>query len=549
MHNAAFTRMPAEQRIYDFAAGPHHQEGKAMIHIDFCSEGQRYKPYWKTCVGAGRANEGLRAAFQRQLRQVQEQIGFRYLRFHGLLHDDMFVVRENESGEKNYNFQYIDELFDSMLEMQIRPFVELSFFPSCLKGGDATQFWWKANITPPETWDGWCALIDRLIRHWLQRYGEAEVRTWYFEVWNEPNLNSFWDGTRSQYFSLYAATAQTIKSIDPHLRVGGPATSNFVPDDRFDGETEDFTHHLTHNVDDLDSLNWHGVWIEAFLDYCAKHRLPLDFVSTHPYPTDFAFDQTGQMKGRTRNVDSTRQDMMWLKQTVQRSAYPNAEIHLTEWSSSPSARDCTHDYLQEAAYLVKCNLDGIGLADSLSFWAFTDVFEETGAGDSIFHGGFGLINYQGIVKPSFHAYRMLSRLGDTLLYRDEHAFFTKKERKLAALLYHYPLSSTVSMSPYPDRSRAQKELETGEAVTVSCTLTGLTPGAEILIETLDREHGWALPLWLDMGAPEPPTREETARLIEHANATDRRTVTADAQGTLTLQLSVCPWNVIGIYEQ
>ena len=132
--------MPAEQRIYDFAAGPHHQEGKAMIHIDFCSKGQRYKPYWKTCVGAGRANEGLRAAFQRQLRQVQEQIGFRYLRFHGLLHDDMFVVRENESGEKIYNFQYIDELFDSMLEMQIRPFVELSFFPSCLKGGDATQF-------------------------------------------------------------------------------------------------------------------------------------------------------------------------------------------------------------------------------------------------------------------------------------------------------------------------------------------------------------------------------------------------------------------------
>ncbi|MBQ1860404.1 MAG: xylann 1,4-beta-xylosidase, partial [Clostridia bacterium] len=419
-----------------------------MIHIDFCSEGQRYKPYWKTCVGAGRANEGLRAAFQRQLRQVQEQIGFRYLRFHGLLHDDMFVVRENESGEIIYNFQYIDELFDSMLEMQIRPFVELSFFPSCLKGGDATQFWWKANITPPETWDGWCALIDRLIRHSLQRYGEAEVRTWYFEVWNEPNLNSFWDGTRSQYFSLYAATAQTIKSIDPHLRVGGPATSNFVPDDRFDGETEDFTHHLTHKVDDLDNLHWHGVWIEAFLDYCAKHHLPLDFVSTHPYPTDFAFDQTGRMKGRTRNVDSTRQDMLWLKQTVQRSAYPNAEIHLTEWSSSPSSRDCTHDYLQEAAYLVKCNLDGIGLADSLSFWAFTDVFEETGAGDSIFHGGFGLINYQGIVKPSFHAYRMLSRLGDTLLYRDEHAFFTKKEGKLAALLYHYPLSSTVSMSPY-----------------------------------------------------------------------------------------------------
>ncbi len=169
-----------------------------MTTIDFRDEGTNYIPYWKTCVGAGRANEGLRAGFQRHLKQVQEQIGFRYLRFHGLLHDDMFVLRENENGERVYNFQYIDELFDTLLDLNIRPFVELGFFPSCLKGGNATQFWWKANVTPPNSLDGWCELIDRLVHHWLRRYGAAEVRTWYFEVWNEPNLYGFWDGDKSQ---------------------------------------------------------------------------------------------------------------------------------------------------------------------------------------------------------------------------------------------------------------------------------------------------------------------------------------------------------------
>lgn len=519
-----------------------------MTTIDFQQAGTHYSPFWRTCVGAGRANEGLRASFQKHLKKIQEQIGFRYLRFHGLLHDDMFVVHEGCDGERIYNFQYIDDLFDTLLEMRIRPFVELSFFPSCLKGGDATQFWWKANITPPGNWDGWCELIGKLVHHWIHRYGIDEVRQWYFEVWNEPNLFSFWDGTRSAYFSLYAATVKTLRAVDPALRVGGPATSNFVPDDRFSGEKEDFSRHLTHKVDDLNTLAWHGVWIEEFLAYCAENKLPLDFVSTHPYPTDFAIDATGRTAGRSRCVDAVRKDLLWLQNVVRNSAYPQAEIHLTEWSSSPSPRDCTHDFLQEATYLVKCNLDCIGLADSLSYWTFTDVFEETRAGDSIFHGGFGLINYQGIVKPGFHAYRMLSSLGETLLYRDRNAFFTRKDGKLAAVLYHYPLSSTVGMSPYPDRTLAQKELETGDPVTVSYQMVNLTPNAKIQIEILDRDHGWAFPLWQQMQCPDPPTREETERLKAFANATEKRFLEADAQGCLELKLSLSPWTVVCVSQ-
>ena len=433
-----------------------------MIHLSTKQSGNAFVPYWKTCVGAGRANEGLRAAFQKQLTQLQEEIGFSYLRCHGLFHDDMFVVHQAQDGGYVYNFQYIDEFYDALLEKNIRPFVELGFFPDCLKGGEGAQFWWKGHITPPAHYDGWCALIEHIIRHLLERYGRQEVRSWYFEVWNEPNLHGFWDGTRSQYFELYRQTINIIKAIDPKLRVGGPATSNFVPDSRFDEETEDRSKHITHQTDDLDQLTWHGVWINEFLTFCQIHHLPVDFVSTHPYPTDFALDTTGKISGRSRSIDALVKDMTWLKETIHASAYPNAEIHLTEWSSSPTPRDCTHDYLQEAAFIIKSNLDCIGLADSLSYWTFTDVFEEIGAGDSIFHGGFGLINYQGIVKPVFHAYRMLASLGDELLYQDAHSFITRKKQRLCGILYHYPLRESVSISRFPDRSIAEEELRKGE---------------------------------------------------------------------------------------
>lgn len=520
-----------------------------MISVNIQEKGKTYIPFWKNCVGAGRANEGLRYSFQKQLTQIQQEIGFRYLRFHGLLHDDMFVLREKETGERIYNFQYVDELFDSLLEAGIRPFIELGFFPEALKGGDATQFWWQAHVTPPEDWSGWCGLIDRIIRHWLDRYGSEEVRNWYFEIWNEPNLYGFWDGTKSQYFSMYAATVRTIKTIDSELRVGGPATSNFVPDDRFAGEKENFDAQITHRVKDLDSLEWKGVWIEEFLTYCAERKLPVDFVSTHPYPTDFALDVDGRTKGRSRGVHSTMQDMLWLKKTVENSAYPNAEIHLTEWSSSPSSRDCTHDYPQEATFIVKCNLECIGLADSLSYWTFTDVFEEGGAGDSIFHGGFGLINYQGIVKPGFHAYRMLAGLGDTLIYRDEHAFITRKDGRLAAILYHYPIAGTVAMSPYPDATTAEQDLAAGEELPVEYQIEGLRPGAEIKMEILDREHGWAIPLWQSMGCPEPPNREQTRQLKEAARQTDLLFLQADEKGILTFRTVLKPWSVVLLTEK
>ena len=505
--------------------------------------------FWSKCVGAGRANEGLRAAWLEQLRTVKESCGFAYCRFHGLFHDDMFVLRVVD-GKPVYNWQYVDELFDRMLGIGVKPFVELGFMPKDLASTERTQFWWKGNISPPKDYPRWAELVRVFTRHCVERYGLEEVRSWYFEVWNEPNLRGFWDGTRSQYFELYKQSVLAIKSIDQRLRVGGPATSNFVGDARFDGDIEDKSMQLTNTVKDLNTLPWKGVWIESFLDYCAKNRLPLDFISTHPYPTDFALNPgTGVNAGKTREVDATRKDLTWLRRTVDGSAYPKAEIHLTEWSSSPSSRDHTHDYLQAAAFIIKANLDSVGLVDSLAYWTFTDVFEEAGAGTDSFHGGFGLINYQGVVKPSFHAYRMLNALGNRVLHREDGLIVTRHTGtgKLTALAYHFPQEVTDALS-FGDAAQAEAMLNRGSQREFQLKLTGLKPGADFSIDRLDHEHGNAIGDWKKMGAPPSPTRVQIETLKARGRATKQYAARADSVGGLDWVEVLTPWACVLISE-
>ena len=136
----------------------------------------------------------------------------------------MGVYREYNNGKPEYNWQYIDELYDFLHRIGMKPFVELGFMPNGLASGSKTIFWWKGNVTPPRDMNKWADLIRAFVLHERERYGDAEVRTWYFEVWNEPNLtDGFWAGTQQQYFDLYAATARAIKSVSPDYKVGGPA--------------------------------------------------------------------------------------------------------------------------------------------------------------------------------------------------------------------------------------------------------------------------------------------------------------------------------------
>jgi xylan 1,4-beta-xylosidase len=174
------------------------------IAVDINKEKGALNKTFNECIGAGRANEGLRADWQNQLRTVKQECGFRYIRMHGLLSDDMGVFKVNQEGKPEYNYQYIDVLFDYLLSIDIKPFVELGFMPAGMASGDQTIFWWRGNVTPPSNYDQWGDLIKNLVIHFTERYGKEEVKSWYFEVWNEPNLTPwFFTGTQEDYFKLY----------------------------------------------------------------------------------------------------------------------------------------------------------------------------------------------------------------------------------------------------------------------------------------------------------------------------------------------------------
>ena len=516
--------------------------------INTNTTGTPIEHYWSKCVSAGRANEALRASWLEQLDMVHKADGFKYVRFHGIFHDDMFAYTLNEDGTINYNWQYIDDVFDRLLDIGVKPFVEFSFFPKAMSP-DATCFWWGGHGKPPANFNAWKGLVDAFVKHSLQRYGKKELHTWYFEVWNEPNLSGFWKGTMEQYFDLYKETALTIKAIDPLLKVGGPATSSYHPAEG----VYDSLKRAIKNISAADFINiqCEGPWIADFLKFCEKENLPVDFVSSHPYPTTYPFGDGGGQFEMSRPVNSLHMDLTWLNKTIKNSKYKNAEIHLTEWSSSPSNRDNTHDYLQAATYIVKANIECMGLANSLSYWIFTDIEEEREASASVFHGGWGLVNFQGIAKPAFHAYRFLNALGNVMVFKEDGFMLTKHTATnfVTGIFYNYP-AEVIEAAPISigSRDKAEKTLNTGNPQKINLRLTNLQPASKFEVEIVDKQNAFSLKSWQEMGSPEPPTREQTKKLKELGLKTKKIRLVADSKGELIWKYSLDAW-AIAILKQ
>jgi xylan 1,4-beta-xylosidase len=372
-----------------------------VINVDYSIEKGPLNTMFKECVGAGRANEGLRADWQQQLAYVKKECGFKYIRMHGLLTDDMGVYKEDRNGKPEYNYMYIDVLFDFLQSIGIKPFVELGFMPDALASGNKTIFWWRGNVTPPKDYDKWAALVQNLTGHFTERYGADEVKTWYFEVWNEPNLSpGFWSGTQEEYFKLYRYSVNAIKRVNPAYRVGGPGTAG-------------------------------AAWEPEMIDFCKKNSLPIDFISTHSYGVKQGFlDEFGN-SGTVldKNPMSVSGDVLQTRKEIAGSPMPNLELHYTEWSASYTPADPIHDSYHEAAYVLY-KLKQVGAAaNSMSYWVFTDIFEESAPRFTPFHGGFGMLNIQGINKPVLYAYQFLNRLGNLELVNSDSTSWVCKDSK------------------------------------------------------------------------------------------------------------------------
>jgi xylan 1,4-beta-xylosidase len=450
------------------------------IAIDAHAPTTPFPHVWEQTFGSGRAILSLRQSYRDDLRTVKQATDFQSVRFHGILMDEVGLY-DPDRQTKNpglaaqaandtsaYNFSYIDQIYDGLLENHVRPYVELSFTPKKMASDPAAlhAFWYKQNVSPPKDYAIWDAMISAFATHLIARYGLDEVASWKFEVWNEPNID-FWVGNPKQptYFQLYDHTARALKSVSLRLQVGGPSTAQ-------------------------------AAWVADFLAHTKAQDVPVDFVSTHVYANDTADNVLHT------NENVPRDKMVWravqmVHDEIVHSAYPTIPLIFSEYNASyanePNVTDSTFMGPWLANNIRLCD----GLTQNMAYWAFSDVFEEQGVVRSPFYGGFGLIAADNIPKPTLNIFRILHKLGDRRIASESDSSLVTESNNgsLAIALWNYApptgIGATYTMPTSP----------AGPAKTFDLDFKSVSPGATAEVWRVDDDHGNVLKAFDAMGRP------------------------------------------------
>ena len=473
-----------------FVAAVRPAASQQTIQIDAQAQATSFPHFWEQMFGSGRAILSLRESYRDDVRAVKQVADFKYVRFHAIFHDEAGVYNEDEHGNPVYNFAYVDQIYDGLLKNGVRPFVEISFMPKKLAfNPDALHpFWYKQNVSPPKSMDRWDDLVRQFGQHLVDRYGIDEVSQWYFEVWNEPNID-FWNGIPRErsYFDLYAHTARTLKSVSSRLRVGGPATAA-------------------------------SAWISDFLKFTAENHVPVDFISTHAYADDTVQDLFGTDEQIPMDERVCRA-VAKVKNEIRSSATPDLPFFLTEWNVQGmlESRDTIFVGPALANTVRQCD----GLVNMMSFWTFSDVFEEGGPIPKPFVGMFGLRAKGGINKPSYYAYGLLHQLGDQRIANDAKDVIVTKTADGALALVLWNLVA-------PGKQ--------GEKTEIHLLFQHVPAAAHASIERVDAEHGNVLPKYAELGRPLDPTAAQVEQL-NRETALPAPEETKLTNGTLDLELT------------
>ena len=470
------------------------------VEIDANAPTTAFPHFWEKMFGSGRAILSLRESYRDDLRAVKQVADFRYVRFHAILHDELGVYNEDEHGNPVYNFAYVDQVYDGLLKDGVRPFVEISFMPKKLAfNPDALHpFWYKQNVSPPKSMERWDDLMTHFAQHLVDRYGIDEVSKWYFELWNEPNID-FWNGIprKQSYFELYAHTAHDLKKVSPRLRVGGPATAA-------------------------------AAWVPDFLKFTAENQVPVDFVSTHGY----ADDTVENLFGTNEDIpmdDRVCRAVAKVHGEIKSSPMPNLPLFWTEWNvqGMRESRDTIFVGPALANTVRECD----GLVSMMSFWTFSDVFEEGGPIPQPFVGMFGLRAKGGINKPSYYAYGLLHQLGDARIADASKNVIVTKTSDGGLAIAAWNLVD-------PDQQGTTKQME--------LDFRNIPATARVTIQKVDRDHGNVLPHYATMGKPLDPTPEQVEELNRQTTLPPPETV--KLQGN-RLDLSLTPDELVLVKVQ
>lgn len=462
---------------------------KLNLNLDLTKpQGKKLKKYWNKITSVGRAALCLRQEIQNQIRTTQREIGFDYIRFHGIFSDELMVYREDESGKPIYNWNYIDSIFDFFCDVKLKPFIEIGFMPEELASKKQyNPFVWKANVSYPKSLKKWGNLVSEFIKHCIERYGKEEVEKWYFEVWSAPEIsNVFWYESQKSFFEFYKETYFSIKKFSNTLRVGSPGV---LPINDFQ-------------------------WFDDFLNYCKTNSIVLDFGASHIYTyTDPHNESLPEqfLNSSMANISSSGKDflrdtIMSLKKKIEKNQLNNMKLFVTEWNLSPFTKDYNRDTCFLSTYIIYNILNNIDNIDGLIFWSLSDLIEEGLTENKLFHGGLGLFTFNGIKKPPYNAFFLLNKLGDNIIEIGEGYIITSKNNSYQILIYNYTyfddLFRTGDKSLLTYHNRYNIFDAAAQDRTVNIILSLESGDYRIKRFAINRNAGSSFDAWLNMGAPE-----------------------------------------------
>jgi xylan 1,4-beta-xylosidase len=467
-----------------------------QINVDSAAKTTPFPHFWEQTFGSGRAILSLRESYRNDLRTVKQATGFRQVRFHGILMDEVGLYDPNRVTKNpglaaqaahdasTYNFTYIDQIYDGLLDQGIRPYIELSFMPKAMASDPNAlhPFWYHPNVSPPKNYADWDEMIHAFAAHLIARYGIDEVATWKFEVWNEPNLD-FWAGNPKQqtYWEIYDHTARALKAVSSRLLVGGPSTAQ-------------------------------AAWVDAFLAHAKSANVPVDFVSTHVYANDQAKDVFGTDESIPRDVMVYR-SVKKVHDQIRRSAFPNLPLYFSEYNASyanePNVTDTSYIGPWLANTIRLCD----GIVQDMAYWTFSDVFEEQGVNHTPFYGGFGLIAASGIPKASLNVFRALHTLGDRRIAQtSQSALVTESDSAITIALWNYapPTGTGADYTAPPARIGPDK--------TFSLNIAHVAPTATVEVLRVDAKHGDSNTAFDAMGRPPVDLTRDQIKTLQAAGA-------------------------------
>jgi xylan 1,4-beta-xylosidase len=456
------------------------------LRIDWNHTGTELRHSWAGLLNIDQFRWMVRKDVQEQLAMAHREIGGRHVRAVGMFDDEMRVMGRDPTKTGNSaahaiqrpNFQVMAYVIDSLLDVGVNPMFTTCFMPGVMASGERTTFTTRSRISPPSDPMKWQELVTTAVRFCLERYGPDRVRSWYFEVWNEPNLqNGFFEGTRQQFFELWKQTFDAIKAADPELRVGGPSTAR-------------------------------GEWLADLIEFGRQNRCEPDFLITHIYNNDSESNPLSPFDGPQEDKQSKSPHfaagvIRGARRLMDQLSYAG-EIHWNEWGRSWLPFFPDRETSNEAAFIVKTMSEVADQADRFAYWCLSDIYDQAGYGAEAFHGNYGMLSLQSLRKPNYHVHQLLCRLGDRRLPVENTA---AEERRFAGAIASDSKAGSPAVLAYcydlgePDQSPRRLRVNLPRRI-----------GRSVRITKLDRETNNVVAMWNDRGSPAYLSRQLTNEL-------------------------------------